>query len=478
MASGVTFGGLASGIDSAGIIQALLGQQRNTRITPLENQIEKYTDTNTSLSKLSELLRGLSTAADKFRTVNGGGIAKAAVSSDETILTASANAAATPGSYSVNVTQLARNGTTSLRSSLGSYSSSDSAINPNIDDGTGALERTISITTGTGGEAESVAVELTSTTTLSQFVESFNSQSEKANAAVVNVGTSTSPDYRVVITSKNTGIEKGQISVSVGAGITDPDGNPVTDDGAFDNNALSQALNAEFSVSGITGSVTRSTNSVTDLFAGVTFQLQAVGTAVVSINADASSSSAQVQDFVSAYNDLVNYINENDAVVNEGDSSGQSENIFNPLANTSVDESILGSLRESFRGLTSTGTYGSFAELGLSTQRDGTLKFDAAAFTAAVEADPTSVASLTESLGNNLAGVDGKIAQFTRFGGILDKTINSNKGEITNLNDRIANVEKNLLSYEASLNQQYSRFEALIGKLNSQQNALSSLIGG
>ena len=203
----ISFSGLASGIDSTSLIEALLGQERKARITPLEDKITQFQDTNSAFSRLKELLGNLQTAAQKFRVLNGTALVKTALSSDETIISASASNSAANGTYAVVVDALARNATYSFRSSGQTYASADAVINSSINNGAAEADRTVSIQTGQGDEQETVDVVLTDSSTLNDFVTQFNSSSTKAVASLVNIGSSTSPDYRVVIPGSNQGLE-------------------------------------------------------------------------------------------------------------------------------------------------------------------------------------------------------------------------------------------------------------------------------
>jgi flagellar hook-associated protein 2 len=168
------------------------------------------------------------------------------------------------------------------------------------------------------------------------------------------------------------------------------------------------------------------------------------------------------------------YVQEND-LVSVG-SAGE-EAVFGPLAGTSLDDSLLTALRSAISGSsTSGGLLNTLADLGVTTERDGTLKFDTSKFKEAVAKDPESVRSITRNLGETLAGIDGTIAQYTRFNGLIDIAEQSNQSLIDSYNTKIADLEKALAQQEQLLTAQYARLESVIGKMNSQQSSLASLI--
>lgn len=467
MASLISFSGLASGIDSSALIKATLDQSRAARIRPLQNRISSIKETNDSFSKLKELLGALNTAASKFRSVGGGALAKSAASSDETVATASANGSAVNGSYSINITQLARNANFSFNDR---FAASSDAINSAVNNSAAEADRTVTVEVGSGDNLETISVVLTNTTTLSEFVEQFNAQSTKATASVVNVGTAGSPSYAITLASNNQGSDVGQLSVSVGNEIE------TAGSGALTNSTITQAQNAEFTLSGVAGTISKSTNSVSDLLPGLTFNLQSTGAATLSVKDDSAATASKMQQFVDAYNEIVKYISENDRV--ERDESGKDAKIiFGALSGTSLDEGLVTALRSAFSSSTTSGTIvSSLADLGISTQRDGTLKFDSTVFSTALSDDPEGVRQITANLGETLSSVDGTIAQYTRFNGLIDVASKSGTDEITKLNARIGVIEAALAKEEESLMGRFARLEALIGKLNSQQSTLTQAL--
>jgi flagellar hook-associated protein 2 len=196
----------------------------------------------------------------------------------------------------------------------------------------------------------------------------------------------------------------------------------------------------------------------------------------VSVTDDAVTTAASVSDFVNAYNDVIKYISENDAVTRD---DSKDTNIFGPLASTSLDENLVSALRSAFSSSSiSGGAVNTLSELGITTQRDGTLAFDSSKFKDALADDPESVRSITRNLGEGLASVNGIIAQFTRFGGLFGTAHRANDSEIELYNKQISEVEKSLSQQETALQARYARLESVIGKLNSQQTALAGLRAG
>ncbi len=463
----MTFSGIASGIDTSSLIEATLAQKRQARIAPLQNKVTDLESTNSSLDELKTRLNALKDIAAKFRILNGGGISLNAFSSDESVLTASTGNNAISGTYNINVLQLAKNGSLSLNSSRGAYTSGNSTVYSGINMGASEDDRSIKITTGTG--AETVSITVNDTTTLSDIVMQYNASSSLSRATIVNKGTESDPNYTIMFLSKKTGTEEGSISYEVGSALSGA--------GVFDSNTLSNAQNAVFSVDGVSGSIVRQSNTVSDIIPDLSFKLQNIGSASITVEPDEDKTVDALQEFVDAYNDLVEYINENDAISSETDSNGETSIVYGSLSKCSIDENILSTLRTAFSGCRGNGgNVNILADLGITTNRDGTLEFKSDTLKEAMQKDTDSVAKIMQDLGETLASTNGTISQFTRYNGLLDITLNSNKTSISNMNDRIANYESRLASEEKSLVSRYARLESIMGQLQSQQSYITSIL--
>jgi flagellar hook-associated protein 2 len=462
----INFSGIASGIDSSALIDAVLQQKRQLRISPIKDQQATTQDTTDVMKELKTALNDLKDKVDKFRLINGGGIKTGITSSDESVLTAKSIGSLSSGTYNMTVSQRAQNASLSFNDR---YSSMTSIAAPMINDGESSANRTMTIQVGTGASQESVDIELNSTTTISDIMESFNSQSTQGTASIINVGTAAVPSYALSFTSKNSGTEKGNLTVSVGSAITAAS--------TFTGNSLSQATDATLSISGVSGSITRSSNTITDLIPGMSLDVGGVGSSTLVVGTDAEATLKTVKDFVTAYNKVVSLIKDNDLVTQENDGS-QLKNIFGSLSGTSVDESIRDTLREALSGITSSDGEGTIilADIGISTERDGTFKFNEETFKTTLSSNPGGVSSLLQNLGDTLGGTGGKIAQFTQFQGIIDKLIQSNDADIAAKDKQIADIETSLSAEEARLRAQFASLEKNIGAMNSQRDSLIRLL--
>lgn len=462
----LTFSGIASGLDTQALIDATTNASRQSKVRPSQTRVTELTSTNTAFEELSTKLETLQSNLRQFSTLEGGGVSKTGTSSKESVVSATATAAATNASYSVTVNTLASNHTYSFDTT---YASPTTAIQSTLTGGEPAANRTVTFTVGTGGEQETVSVVITNGSyTVQDYVDAFNAASTKARASLVNVGTTASPSYKIVLTSLYEGTSKGTIArTALGANLTNLTG--------FSESA---AADASVTVTGI-GTITRTSNSISDIIPGVTLSLSSTGTATVKIAEDVPATITRVQDFVDTWNDIVTFLEENNRITTEQNGE-TTTNTFAPLSSSRIDDNALFTLRSALSATVASG--GSavrvFADLGITTQRDGTLRFDTAKLQEAISAEVSSVSSVLTTFADSVALTSGTIDQYVRFNGLLDTTIQANQTTIDDLNKRIAEAEAQIQRQADQLRQRYARLESQMGKLQSQQQSLTSALAG
>jgi flagellar hook-associated protein 2 len=462
----ITFPGLASGLDTQALIDSTTTASRQTRVKPSQDRVTKLESSNTAFGQLNTKLETLRTNLKGFATISGGAISKTGTSSKESVVSATATSAASNGSYAVTVNDLASNHTYSFNNT---YASPDAAIQSTLTGAESAADRTVTFTVGSGTQLETVSIEIPDGNySLQQFADAFNTTSSNAHASVVNTGTAASPAYKLVLSSIYEGTEKGTIArTTLGASLTNLTGY-----------SESAAKDASVTVSGI-GTITRSSNSIADLIPGVTLSLNSLGSSTVKIAEDSASTITKVKDFVDSFNELVTFIRDNNTVTRE-ENGTEVTNTFAALANSRIDDNALLNLRNAFSNAIATGgsSIRILADLGITTERDGSLKFDTTKFQSALSSESASVGAILTSIADTTTPTNGTIHQFTRYNGLIDVSINSNKETIADLNTRIANAEKDIQQQADNLKARYARLEAMMGKLQSQQSSLSSALAG
>lgn len=373
----LTAAGVGSGLDIEGLITKLIEAERE----PVEQRLErKESALKEEISAFGSLKSALATFQDsvsnlnKLTTYNQ----RTASSSNEDVLGVSARPGAEPGSYSVTVSQLA--GAHSLAS--GSYSSVNDPV------GTGTLTFRFGTTeytevaegseetpayAGFGVNAERTAVSVVideNTNSLEGVRDAINEADAGVSAVIVNDGTG----FRLLITSEQTG-EEHSLEISVDdAG----DGNGSDQGGlsslAFNGGAtnLTQTLagqDAVFTVNGL--EISHRNNNADDVIDRIGIDMKELtdtGSVTITIAEDRDSLKEGVQSFVEEYN---NYVN----TINQLTSYDPATKVAGALQGDFSARSITGQLRQALTNSVEgfDGPFTSLAEIGITTQVDGTI---------------------------------------------------------------------------------------------------------
>jgi flagellar hook-associated protein 2 len=461
----VSFSGLASGIDGDAVIKALLDSRRLVEV-PLQNKITNNDDENSALEEFNTRLLTLGDKLEDFLTLSGSAVSKSAKSSNDDAVQAVAGASALTSSTTIEVLKLAKYATVSFADK---FTTLDQPIAPGL-----SAPATIDLTVGSGSSAEVVSVEIDGTTTLNELVQKINDAGDgKVQASTINMGTASDPQYILVLNGLNSGVEKGTLSVNMSPEIIAQ--------GIFQTPTVSQAQDALVDVSGI-GQVSRSSNQISDLIPGLSLELKQEGTGPVTISVagDAEKTAMKLNDLVEAINQVISYCNDNSTIERVEDEDSVS-NTFGTLARTRVDEQVVDAIKQALSGSVSTITGSEvrvFADLGVTTQRDGTLKFDKDAFIKAASKNGPAVEQILHQFADRLGTTEGVVSQYTKFQGIIERAQDANDQETESLNDRLARLERSLEQQKEMMVKIFANLESTMSQLNSTSQSLTSILSG
>lgn len=380
----ITSAGVGSGLDVEGIVSGLMELERRP-LTRLDNKESTYQSKLSAYGTVKSYLSTLQTAATSLATASTF-TGKSASVSDSTVLSAAASSTAAAGSYSINVTQLAKYH--AVRSNT-DYSATTETFN------TG----TLSISVG-GGVAVDVPI-TGANNTLAGISQAINEADAGVTASVINDGSTN----RLVLTSKTSG-SAGAVTVAA------------SDDGSGGTHALTQlqdaglfeiqtADNAQFTINGL--AITRSSNTVTDVVEGLTLNLTkgtgaSPGQATVTIATNTAATTTAIEGFVSAYNAAVEYLKSSSAY-NATTKTGGALNAEGTVRSIRSELSDLVNSIVSGVG----GGVDTLSSIGISVQVTGTLAIDNTALAAAL-ADPTK--DLQSLFGQTTSGNEGIALKF------------------------------------------------------------------
>jgi flagellar hook-associated protein 2 len=450
----IQFGGLASGLDTAAIIDALL-RVESRPIRLLETRKGTEESKLSLIGKLEELVDSLRTKAHE---IGGSGrfFAFSITPSVEGVASFTLTGQPVAGSHDLEVETLA---------SADRYAFAG-VVDPTTDLGAG------SVSFDYDGTSYSIAVDAASSS-LNEIAAAIEEEAgDDVVVSVINAGTSSSPSYQLVIAGRDTGADFtiDNLASSV-AGLT----------GATN---LTAASNARVVIDGLT--VERSSNVFDDVIEGISFTALAAGESTgFSVEIDSEGSKARVQELLDSYNAVVDFLN---AQSSYDPDSGPGGELFGDSALRSVRAALHSALFDVDLATVQADTegYSTLGLVGIELQTDGRLELDADTFEAKLAANPDALEALfTDDADGVLSrlesSIDALVDSSDGPGGLVIDGLFDRRRETLNTNIRrfdrdIERLQDNLERLEASLVQRFANLEGLLGGLSSQQAFLSSYL--
>lgn len=422
--------GAGSGIDIRSLVSQLAAAARG----PADAQIATRQSRNSArISALAEVSGGISDfAASLAALVSSGGLSSKPSVSEPSLLSATAIAGATlrPGTAIVEIGQLASAQTLE----------SQRFAAPETEVGTGSLtftfaDRSFAVTVGAGDNS------------VTGLASAINVANGGVTASLVTDTTGT----RLVL--RGASGEAQAFSVSAA-----PDASPGLERFAYGGvgSAMTLSQAASDAVIEVDGIEVRSmTNSFTSAIPGVQMDLKNVGSGqriTIGVERPAAALTTAVGDFVAAYNALMGRIGELTA------------NRTGEAAGPARGDTAISSLRAQLARLPGQVLSGSatgpktLAEIGVKTNRDGTLAVDSARLAQIVASDPASVEALFIPAGSTGPATDttGLPAALR----VMRESLTGSSGPFTSANQRLSAEAKRISEDRAALERRSEKFSA------------------
>lgn len=378
--------GIGSGVLTSDLIEKLVAAEKGPTENRLKAKEEKVTTELSVFGLIQSAITDLRLPSRSLADPNL--FNQLSVSSGSSAFSATATTSASAGSYSLEVTTLAK---------AHSLSTNDFADADTTAVGTGTLAFTIN------GETTNIAIDGTNNT-LDGIAAAINEEEIGVNASVIYTGTG----YRLVLTSDETGVDNA-MSISV----TDTgDGNNTNTSGlsrlsyttgGFNLNENQAATDSVFELNGI--AITRSSNTIDDVLTGVTLTLSGTNAgapASLVVKRDTATIVEKVEEFVEKFNALRELITEHTKF--NPDNPAENGVLLGDAATRNIFKQIQTILGKAIPGLTGQSVQ-SLAEVGISTDKNtGELNFNSTTFLAKFNADPESVAGLFADQGRTSDG--------------------------------------------------------------------------
>lgn len=459
--------GAGSGIDVKALAQSLVDTEKAPRKEAIDKKIAKsearisgYSAIRFVLDQLKTAFQGLNNKAD-FNSLS--------VSNSQTAaFSAIGTSSASSGSHSIVVKTLA----TAQRSASTAYTTSTESLS--------SSDITLSLTVGTN-TTETITVAAASATP-EGITEAINAANLGVSAQLIE----TDSGFQILTTGA-TGVDNAFTLTS--SGVTASDGL------SFSVVSGQTASDATLTVDGL--SVTRSSNTISDVISGVTLNLYAATTsstsdgtttytaAALNLTRDTSAVKEKLQTLVSAYNDVESVLK--DAYNKDSKVEGYGASL--------VGDSTVQTIRNQIRSMVTSNTTAStdnilaLRDLGISINASGKLELNETKLDTAF----TSYFSEVVTMLSNDIGTE--YVESTAVAGIAGDAISTltsllaNDGilltQSTNASDRIDEFELQLEKLEARMtlllaryNKQFGAMESVVGQSNSLRTSLTSTFEG
>jgi flagellar hook-associated protein 2 len=441
----ITSAGLGSGLDIEGLVTKLVAAEGRPTALRLDRKEGALQADLSALGSLKGALSAFQTSVQGLKDLPSFQ-ARTATSSNTELFGVSADSSAVPGSFSIKVDQLAQSA--KLRS--GNFSSETSVL------GAGTL--------AIGLGASSFNVTVGSTMTLAGVRDAINQAAGnpgiKATLIKVDSGS------QLVLTSDKVGATN---TISIAATDTDAmDGNDLTRLATANLVTMQAATDAIIYVDG--QKVTKNSNSFSDVITGVSIVLKKADplkTETLSVAIDKDSPKAKVNDFIKAYNSLANTMA---SLSSYNAQTKQGGPLLGDATLRGVQNQVRQALSNTVQGVAGVST---LAEIGIKTNKSGTLELDSKKFDSATASNPDAVAQLFASENGLGKRFDGILKNYLSSGGALSARLDGANKQVGDIADQRKKLNTRLTELESRYRKQFTAMDNLVGQLSATGSYLT-----
>jgi flagellar hook-associated protein 2 len=437
----ISSAGVGSGLDVAGIIDGLMAvEKRPLQILDGKQQlytaqISAYGELISAVSSFQSSMESLNdlTALDQYKTSSTNSELIDITSTDNPDL----------GSFNVEVTRLA------------DFHKMSSSEILSTDTFGGAAGDSLSIQAGSN-IADTITVDLSTAQTLAEIRDAINADENNpgVRASLVNGDNGL---QKLVLNAEDIG-SANALSLSYGGAVNSTTFGLQTVNNIGGDTAL---LDAEFIVDGFT--ITRPSNTVSDVISGVTFSLNGAETGTttkLSVSRDTGATEAQVKSFATAYNTLISSV--------RSQRSGA-------LGTDNLLLSIENQVKNVINNSATSGNLSNLSQVGLSIDKDGVMSLDSETLNTALDTGYANVAQLFAAEGDGFANrLVTLVDNWVGSDGFISARTDGLNQRIDDLSDRRLSIERNLAIIETRYRAEFSALDILVSQFQSTGEFLTS----
>ncbi|MFA6132714.1 MAG: flagellar filament capping protein FliD [Phycisphaerae bacterium] len=391
MATGMS--GVFSTIDTDTLVSAAITKASGP-LNMLKSSQSLWELKQTALEAIKSSFSTLQTAANELRSASN--IRAVAASSSNDSIDVSATSTAVAGIHQLVVNQLAN---------------SERQVHAGVADSTAAL--------GAAGQfvytygTETRTLQTTDTTTLEDLRDLINEDGANpgVSASILEYDSGNGLKYHLVLSGQDTGAEH---AITLEAATTVAGFGP----GEANWTRTQAAQNAQVRIDSYpaSGWIERSTNSIDDVVSGVTFDIQATGTATISLTRSNESIKKALNTYVSVMNSFIETLDQYTGY----DADSKKGGVFQgDLTITNLIQDIRSAITEPAAGFkTGSNAFTVATQIGLSVDKDGKVSLDQDVLTAALSSNYEAVVSLLTASGSGVTD-----SADVQFGSVLSSTV-------------------------------------------------------
>jgi flagellar hook-associated protein 2 len=453
--AGLALSGLASGVDTASIVEQLMSLERQST-TRLQNRQYAVSGMQTALKDVASKLSTLKSAAAALGSESTWKPVQTFESSDSRIAVTQTGGSGI-GGHTIQVNRLA----SSMQRGY---------------EFPGGAAGTLTITANADA-ANTMSIDVTAGMTIQQVADAINAKATGPVVAAV-VKNDLGQD-RLVMSSRKTG-SASDFTVSGGL---------MTEDLAYETADITK-LNAEYSLDG--GPVVNpSTNVLENVIPGLRLTLKGVTTAPATISVsepalDRDAVKTKVKAFVDAYNAVVD--------------TARGELTEKPIANPQSEfqagygqlygdtglQTMLSALRRQMTDVVTAAGVNDLADLGIGVPKSsggtasadaklGKLTIDDAKLSLALESDWTTAKSFFNGFSKQVSDY---VDTQTGSSGVIDSRLKSADRNLTSLKDQLTRANERIDAKEKRLKAQFAAMETALQNSQTQQAWLTAQLAG
>lgn len=460
-----------SGVDTDALVTGLVEAQFAAKNAALMARSDKLTAQLSGVSTLKSAITDFATALESL--VKGGSLQAQPTSSNSGVLTATAISGAklTSLTGSIRVDRLA---TAQSAASTASVASKDTVIGTGtltLKLGTASYDGSGAMTGITGGDANNdgvedvITIDLTNGS-LTDIARAINGKKAGVTASVV-----TDADGRAFLSLRG---ETGMAKAFTLTATDDPTGNLAqfnVGPGATGMNITGRAGNAALTVDGI--AVERASNSISDLVDGV--KLDLVGTSPTAVTLSSSTPTTALTNAIEAvvftYNEVMAELKkQTDPITGDLRSDPGAQNLLRSMKALTTRDLLPGA---------APGTPRTLAELGVNTNRDGTLSVNSDTLAKAMASNPGMLEAIfsNSSDGSGLMAAMNSVkmnATSTLYGlSASTRRYTEAKGNLVDQQDKIADQRDRLTD---RMTQQFASMNSRVAAYKSTMTFMENQI--